>query len=565
MATLAAPDRSQRWRLAISQHEAIAFGCLAIVLLLQFHLVLTRAINWDEFWFYAQVEQAARGVLAGPLQTIHVRLFAWLTDLPGNGVDHIVAGRTVMFGAELVTLAAVWGIASHFTDRRTGLLCVLAYLGSIYTFQHGFSFRADPLAACLSMAALLVLLKSRFTPAGIAVFSLLLGLAGIVTIKTALMAPAFAGIAWLRLAESDNPRRAFANLALCAIGAGAAFAVLYNLHAQGLGTTGAQNQSTSPGAATVRSAADYVIGIGLPAYPQYILAFMVKSPLQSILVFAAPLAILRSELSRDRKLALGGMLATALAFILYRNTLPYFYAFILPPLIIGASPALRAAAQRYTFPFAAAALTLGAVVLWAKEPPSPIDKQRLIVEAADVIFPDPVAYFDFCAMLGTYHKANPFMTTWGMKAYRDAGVPAMRQTMEREIVPLLLASEQENYPTFRAMLSTAGPSPYFVDEDALALRDNYLPFWGPYWLAGKAVPADGAEHAEEFLVPGPYTVHDAPVRVNDQLYRPGDVVHLPRGVHRLQSEEGIRARLIWGEHLDKPNYSPPALPYWTDF
>jgi hypothetical protein len=137
--------------------------------------------------------------------------------------------------------------------------------------------------------------------------------------------------------------------------------------------------------------------------------------------------------------------------------------------------------------------------------------------------------------------------------------------MERQVVPLVLASEQESYPTFREMLLSRGPSRYFLPEDATALRDNYLPFWGPFWLAGKSVPADGALHREEFLVPGPYTVHDAPISVDGRDYRPGDVLVIDRGFHELAATGPDRARLVWGERLAPPAAPPPAHPYWTDF
>src|SRR5688572_12696874 len=352
-------------------------------------MVLTRAINWDEFWYYSQVEQFARGVLAGPLQTIHVRLFAWLTDLPGNGVDHIITGRVAMFAAELATLAAIAGISAHFTDRTTGVLCVLAYLGSLFVFQHGFSFRADPLAAGLSMTALVVLLKSRPSAVGLAVFALLVGLAGMVTIKTVLLAPAFAGVAWLRLAEADDRRRALLWVALCTLGAGLVFAALYSLHAQALM---AADSSAQAGMGTATSAANYALKLGPPAYFQYAINHAIKSPLQVLLMLAAPFAIARSDLSSARKIALAGMLASVLVFFVYRNTLPYFYAFILPPIVCGTAVAMQAAARRYTLGFIAAALSLGPVVAWTREPPSPIGKQRLIVDAADAIFRAPVVY-----------------------------------------------------------------------------------------------------------------------------------------------------------------------------
>jgi len=534
-------------------------AAIALALLLQFHLVLTRSINWDEFWYYSQVEEYAHGSLSVPLQTVHVHLFRWLTWLPGNGVDHIVAGRLAMFIAELFTLAAVAAIAAHFTDHRSGLFCALAYLTSIYAFQHGASFRVDPLAAALTMSALYVLLTSPLGTRGIVAFALLLALAGMVTIKTTLYAPAFAGIAWLRLAEAQHPRRIFGRLAITLGATATTFGALYALHVASLAKADLQS-----GNSVVRGAMNYVVHVGWPANRYYLL-HAIRSPLPTLVLLAAPLAIVRSGIGRDRKIALAGMLATVSCFFFYVNTLAYFYAFILPPMICGACLVIDWIVRRYSSAIIAAIMLACVVILWVRDPPSPIAKQRLLLDAADEIFPHPVAYFDFCGMLGTFEKADPFMTTWGMRSYVTAGVPVMRNRMEREVVPLVLASEQQTYLTFKTMLTSKGHSPYFLDADAAALRGNYLQFWGPFWLAGKAVPADGSTHEEEFLVPGPYTIHDAAVTVDGKAYSPGDLVRLQRGAHTLRAFDGKAARLIWGDHLKAPAYAPPTRDWWVDF
>ena len=546
-------------------HSAIwPLAALAIAAGLQFTLVLRRAINWDEFWYYSLIEKFAAGSLSNPLQTVHVHLFGWLVALPGNGVDHIVTGRLFMAGAEFVTLTSIAAIAAHFTDRKTGLLCALAFLSSIFVFQHGFSFRVDPLAAALAMASLAILLKARLGPLAIAAFALLLGLAGMVTIKAILLAPAFAGIAWLRLAEARRPIPTAARIAACVIAAATTFGLLYWLHSaaldQNLGVREVQSGGTF-----VKGAANYAIALGLPAYPQYVLKNVTHSPLQAALLIAAPFAILRSGLSRDRKIALAGLLATGLVFFLYRNTLPYFYAFILPPIVCAAAPAMRLAVQRSSALIAAGALLASTFILWLAEPASPIDKQRRIIDAAEEIFPSPVAYFDFCAMLGTFEKVSPFMTTWGMDRYRQAGVPVLRRRMERVTVPLVLASEQQAYLTFEQLLTTSEPSSYFLEEDAEALRGNYIHFWGPFWLAGKTIAPGEAEQHDEFLVPGPYTVHDAAIRVNGTVHEPGDIITLQRGDHMLQVPGDESARLMWGEALREPRQPPPERPFWTDF
>jgi hypothetical protein len=74
---------------------------IAFVLALQFTMIFTRALNWDEFYHYSLVELFARGNVTQPLQTFFVRLFFWLPRLPGGEIDHVIAARLVMFGAPI--------------------------------------------------------------------------------------------------------------------------------------------------------------------------------------------------------------------------------------------------------------------------------------------------------------------------------------------------------------------------------------------------------------------------------------------------------------------------------
>lgn len=566
MASLALRQDSGLHSLLGAVEKKIVPACIALILALQVHHVFARAINWDEFYFYSQVEQYVTGRLTAPLQTFHVQLFAWLASLPGSGVDHIVAGRLVMFAAELTTTVAIFCIAAHFAGRETGRMAALAYLGSIYVFQHGYAFRVDPLATALTMSALAILLTSRLRLIDIAAVAIMLGLSGMVTIKSVLLAPAFVGVAWMRWSEANHAWTYAARLFACAAAALAVFGVLYGLHSWSLTSPAVTSgMAYTASKATVSSSTSYVIALGLPAFPKYLGGFTLGSLLQVVAILLSPIAILRAELPPARKAALTGMLATALVFFFYRNTLPYFYSFILPPLLCGAAPKLREMLDEFPPALLAAVVTVAPIASWIVTPTNLIDRQRTLVEAADTIFPQPVAYFDFAGMLGTFEKANVFMTTWGIVSYRIADVPVMRQRMEQTTVPLVLASEQESYLTFEQMLTSEGRSPYFVAADAAALRDNYLRFWGPYWIAGKAVPAHRSARRSEFLVPGPYTVYDGPVEIDGRAYAPGDVIHVERGFHTLAASGDRSARLFWGDRLARPNTPPPPRPYWTDF
>ena len=216
----------------IAEQEAVwpaAVG-IALLLTLQFQLVLYRTINWDEFYFLNQVVEFSRGELTTPLQTIHVRLFAWLTEFDIAGVDQIIRGRLVMFAAELFTCIWISLIARRFVSWAQALLCALAYLSVGYVFQHGFAFRTDPLAISFAMAALVVLARARLNWVALIGFGVLLALALMVTIKVVLLAPAFAGLAWLRWAEDGFSLDRAMRIAAAPIIALAVAAPLYIWH-----------------------------------------------------------------------------------------------------------------------------------------------------------------------------------------------------------------------------------------------------------------------------------------------------------------------------------------------
>ena len=68
-----------------------------------------------------------------------------------------------------------------------------------------------------------------------------------------------------------------------------------------------------------------------------------------------------------------------------------------------------------------------------------IAHQRAIVAAVHQVFPGPVPYLDHSGMIGSFPKANGFMSSWGVSSYAAAGVPFMPAALERR-PPLLLVN-----------------------------------------------------------------------------------------------------------------------------
>ncbi len=166
---------------------------IGVVLALQGAQVFTRAINWDEFGHYNHLVQLNAGTLPQVLQRGHAFAFAWVPGLPGNNLDHIMVIRLFMIACEVVSLAAIVGVASRFADRTTALLCALAWVSFSYVFQHGASFRYDPPITALLLTTLWIIVRSDLGWRAMFGAAVLIALMPLVTVKAVLYAPAFAG------------------------------------------------------------------------------------------------------------------------------------------------------------------------------------------------------------------------------------------------------------------------------------------------------------------------------------------------------------------------------------
>lgn len=530
-------------------------AALLAALALQLPLVLNRAINWDEFFHYSQVVKLANGTLTLPLQTLYTRAFVWVPGLPGLGVDHVILIRLFMLACELVTLASIAGMAARFTDRTTGLLCALAYLSASFIFRHGTSFRFDPPATALLMASAWILLRWGLRAPAMLAAALLAGISLVLTVKTILYAPVFAGIAWLLWTEGGRQREDLVKLLALALGVMLCAALVYVLHAGTLG-----EESGEEARSLVTRAGSGMFTLGNPLYRWFTFVFAVTSPLLAIATIAAPFVIWRASGGMAQKIALTGMWLPLTTLLFYQNTAPYYYVFMMAPVAVAAGPALALAARRYGARFIAAAMLLCAAVTLAIEPENTIERQRQIQREAHRLFPTGIAYFDSCAMLGAFPKANVFMTPWGIRDYLNGDLPNMVEAMKREPVPLLVNNDW----MFADAVHSKKDVGVFLPQDLTAIRDTYVRFWGPFWLAGKQVAAGNSPVTWNVWVPGTYTVRDGAMTIDGRRVDRDEVVTLSRGPHILSAGKES-ARLLWGDRLATPATRPPEEHYFMPF
>ena len=513
---------------------------LGLLLAAQFSMVFTRALNWDEFWFYYHVDEFAKGRLAEPLQSLHVRLFSWLPGLPGSSVTKVVIARLVMLGCELATLVAIYRIARRFAPQAESLICALLYLSAGYALQHGFSFRTDPMVTAALMWSLALLLRERLGWLQLGATALLLAVAVMISIKIVLYLPAFAGVAWLRWREDGGGWQVPAKLAaMLAAALGFAF-LIYLWHSQAL-----SGEATPAGMAG--SAARWMFFLGIPPYWAMITKSAMFSPILIILAAITPVLLIKSSRPSRERIALAGLWVIVLTPAFYTNTAGYFYVFMFAPVAAGCVLAVCWATTRYHVMGVSIAIAAIGMGIFALEDRTTIGRQYALVDVMENTFPRGTAYFDHNGMVPWMDKANYLMTPSAMNNYRAAGVTTFRQTMEENPVPVLLG----NWWTIRATMDETDDT-LLLPEDLAAWRDNYIEFWGPIYIAGKKLDAGETRPNEEFLVPGTYTVLDGPVVVDGRRYQPGGTLKLDRGRHSLGAPDGA-ARLQWGDRLQPPS------------
>lgn len=546
-----APATTQRAGIA----PIAAAGLIALLLALQLNFALTRSINWDEFFYLSQVHEFARGELTSPLQTLHVRLFAWLPALDLPGVDQIVRGRLMMFACLLVTTGSIIAIAQRFAGLLPALIAALAYLSVGYVVHHATSFRADPLAAALCMASLAILARAKLRWPALLAFGALMGAAVMVTIKIVLLAPAFAGIAWLRWSEARFSLSRAAAILAGPVLAIAAAAAIFVWHSLALAPAG-----EAAGAIGRSGAVMFGISPNLIFIAKMV---TISVPFAVLLLIALRTLALDRSIQRDRRIALSLMMAPLLSLVFYTNTYPYFYAFILPPICAALVVVIPALTSRFRPELIAAILAGNAVMLWAVDGPSHLDRQRAVQEAVSAMFPERISYFDFPGFLPEHRKANFFMTVWGFRTYHSAGEAQFVAAMAAQPVPLLLAVEPEANPSLLAVMERTENARLFAPEDAAALRETYRHIWGPAYVAGITLDA-GFARQWTVRVPGTYTV-EGTLAVNGVVYQDGDTVTLERGETALAAQGDSAAGLLWGDHMAIPSHPAPERPYWRGF
>jgi len=563
-------------------------GLLAMLLLLAsgslvaFKLFITTRlnINWDEFWYLSFVHALARNEMTLLLQGAYTHLFAWLPSVAATEPGQIVAARVVMVVLLAITAALSWDLARRYASGFAAAVAPLVYLGLIPVVAHGGSFRADSMLAPLLMGALALLARSQGSSRHEAAAGALLGLAAAITVKVLLFAPMVACfVAALATERSGDPthHRARGMIRSWIVVAGATLLTMLLalgwhafLIADALPFAGSPvpaesiSQFASRTSATALLHSDWFpLGSLVSMYAQW-------QPLPWLLMGLGFIAALF-----QRCFALAALGLALLPVIFYRNTFPYFYVVMMAPVAVLAAQAVSSIsgyvaskASRTVHGLLLGAITVGLVYqCFAYLGRYALDTQfvqRQTIAGVHEIFPEPVNYVDRCGMISSFRKVGPFLSSWGMTAYRDRGVPVFTQAIGAARPAFVLM----NSPALGMERPRSGG---LLEPDAQILRDGYLWYWGPIRVAGGAANFDATQEAKISVpFPAAYRIEaEIPLLIDGVEHRHGDVVHVDRPIviraFDPPSEAGrtVTVHLFLAAAGPRPPHQPIPEPIFT--
>lgn len=520
-------------------------------------------INWDEFYFLNHVHEMRRGGFALLFQGAYVHVFGWLTSVGPDEIAQIRAARYAALALLSLTALFIWILARRWVKPSLATLAPLAYLSMSPVLVHGASFRADAMLAPLSVLVIILLTRPVARPRDVWLAGVIMGVALAMTVKAALLLPVIALVVLFqpntaRVGAAARFRTILGHGLSFSIAALVAFALIIGWHYSTL----QQPPVQTPMAFAEASASKTLLSPQADIRYRYFFETLDEDRFAWLLMVAG----LAVSLWTRRWHAAAVALSVA-PVLFYRNAFPYYYVVMLAPasvlVPIGIEKALDEISPRYAharrwIPSAVMALlALGALdkvrgIRWDLQA-----GQASIVSAVHHIFPQSLTYVDHCGMISTFSKTGPFLSTWGIDAYRQRGVPFMPEALRRRAAFVLSNSPLLIPGGLRAKT-------LLLPEDRRILESMYVPYWGPIHVAGADVTLQPNEIRDVPLpFPGSYRLEGQyAVLVDGRSVEPGESFGVGSNstAQIAQVKVGpspIELKLIWAEAYPPPPRVPP--------
>ena len=524
-------------------------GVIFLVILCQSWLIFEKAINWDEFLHFGQIYELANGRLGSSIQTLPTRLFGWATLVSQDVITQIQAIRLVMLACAVLTAASIIVLARHLVSLEIALLCGLAYLTAGFVFTNAFTFRTDPVIAAALMTALCVFAFGPLTWMRAVLTGILIGLAGALSIKSIFYLPCFAALAWLYWHGTDvQKRRVF--LLFCAVLVASLISFLLAIGLHGAGLPASEPQAGNLG----RTVGNFLRFFEFEQI-RYVIAETMLAPLVTISLLILP--FVARDLPRQTKILLFGLCGPLLCLLFYRNTFPYFFTFILPPVCVAIAPALARLVGRYGYiPVVVFALA-APVFLLIKEPYGTLDRQRATIEEVERLFPEPTPYLSYSSYIPHYPRQFPSLISGvGLRRYWTERNGQIARDVEAGRIAFVIATGD----ALDAVYKNKGPAAILPERDVIALRSSFLQYNDTIYILGRKICPQDAGQTVEIFRSGTYSLDGGNLWIDGRLLASGKSMLLDAGPHRMELDKRVCVKL-WGlDHVPKLPENFPSGP-----
>ncbi len=522
-------------------------GIILFVVITQIWLIFQKAINWDEFLHYGQIYALEDGRFGKSLQSLHVRLFGWTMLASEDVIEQIQVARLAMLGCFFITAAGVVTLARKLVKFETALLCGLAYLTAGYVFTNGFSYRPDPVAAAALMGALCLLGIGSITWRRIIFAGILIGFAGAMTIKSIFYAPCFAALAilWWRQ-QQEAKLTVIKRCVAIVVAALLSFLVIVGTHAAFLPTGTGQG-------ASVNRYMDIFLHFFEFEMIRFVFAQMVFAPLVTVgLILLVPAA---RKLPVESRILLIGLCAPLLCILFYRNTFPYFFTFLLPPICVAIAPVLSKLTERYGQLGVTALAMFGPILLLVNEPYGTLERQRATIAEAERLFPEPTTYLSYSSYVPHYPRQIPGLISGvGLRRYLKERGGQFAKDIETGQIAFLIATGD----ALDLVFNGDGTIQMLPERDVRSLKDNFLKHSDTIYILGRQVCSKADQRSVPIYRSGSYTVDGGNIILGGQVVADGETIPLQAGTHQIENQQDGCVKLWALDHVPELPKNFPA-------
>ena len=397
----------------------------------------------------------------------------------------------------------------------------------------------------------------------------LIGLAGIVTIKSIFIAlPIGIIILWNLLEEKINPRKILFAASTC-LSSITIFALYIFFRKTNINQPHTEHINIVPTGDLFNKINDFNLTFTVTGIRSLLLSLFQYDTVFWILVIASLYILFKQLLkpdtySRQHTLTLLTLAIPLSTFLFYRNTYPYYYVFVLPPVAILCAPALQMLSNKFSSQYI---IFLQIIIICficmntvrhglLRSIDKNMQHQQTMVNNIHKIFPEPVTYIDQCGMISEYKKTGFFMSTIGFQNYWKGNFPLLKTNIIHDEPKFLIGSEKPSVDT-----TAIEKNPFnkkLKQEDLAFISQNYIHHWQELYVAGKHFKISSNTDTIKFniVIQGTYTLeNNNSVFIDGKEIIPNAVIYLEKGKHIItEADNSTEITLRWGDNI----YTPPT-------